>query len=79
MLNFFFQIYNEGVGAVGLVELEIFWSVEVDFGEYEDGKYFLYLMQIEVWIYEGIIMNYYFFIIDFLFYSRILFYDLIFL
>lgn len=46
-INHTYTIYNEGVGAVGSAELEIFWPVEVDPGEYEDGKHLLYLMQTE--------------------------------
>lgn len=76
LLNSSLQIYNEGVGAVGSAELEIFWPVEVDPGEYEDGKHLLYLMQTEVWTHEGIIMNHYLFTIDSLFYPRTLFHDL---
>lgn len=64
------------MGAVGSAELEIFWPVEVDPGEYEDGKHLLYLMQTEVWTHEGIIMNHYLFTIDSLFYPRTLFHDL---
>lgn len=46
-VNHTYTIYNEGVGAVGSAELEIFWPVEVNPGEYDSGKYLLYLMQTE--------------------------------
>lgn len=46
-VNHTYTIYNEGVGAVGSADLEIFWPVEVNPGEYESGKHLLYLMQTE--------------------------------
>ncbi|XP_062608395.1 integrin alpha-PS1-like [Saccostrea cucullata] len=46
-VNHTFTVYNEGVGSVGSAVLDIFWPVEKDPGDYEDGKHLLYLMQTE--------------------------------
>ncbi|XP_048754417.2 integrin alpha-6-like isoform X2 [Ostrea edulis] len=46
-INHTFTVYNEGVGALGAANLEIFWPIEKNPGVYEDGKYLLYLMQVE--------------------------------